>query len=411
MSDTFYKSSTHGHIPLSQRGKDLLKSLRNAVNSAIWNIDYAAHDNAVAKARGEIATYISELESQQHERSSGKAETPSDYLSGVDILYTSGGVQWVQLEKLEKAQRDISDLKAERAGLYGRAQAAREEIAGLRDTVLARDRQIIELRKSNDDFRLLADYNLATAKGGTETIGQQVAKIEALNTQVASLQAENKKLQTYNDNQVEWVCQYRLRAETAERELRAIQPAAESWWAVWAQLTSANPSLTDPSITSVQRIAVYEIKDLQAAKARAIRLEADLTYAQDKVAKLQVRNDNQAAEIVRLEEEVIVDQRHIINNHRCPTVVHTDAVSLFEHKSALDALEAERDEARRLAADYAKQLREAEPRKEAWLNIYAQVHVLQPRRVRIVKSIDDVAGAAEDVRGVITRLYNCALFD
>lgn len=57
-----YKSATHGPIPLSITGKRLMHELRVAINDAIQAADYNCQDK-VAHARGELAQYMSALES------------------------------------------------------------------------------------------------------------------------------------------------------------------------------------------------------------------------------------------------------------------------------------------------------------------------------------------------------------
>lgn len=59
---TTYHSKTHGHIPLSQRGKNLLKAMRDRTVEAI-NARFFALDNfALSRARAEVVLYMSELE-------------------------------------------------------------------------------------------------------------------------------------------------------------------------------------------------------------------------------------------------------------------------------------------------------------------------------------------------------------
>lgn len=60
-----YHSSTHGYIKLSFNGRRLLANLRFAIQDAVRGQDYGANDQAVAKARGEIASYMNQLESKQ----------------------------------------------------------------------------------------------------------------------------------------------------------------------------------------------------------------------------------------------------------------------------------------------------------------------------------------------------------
>lgn len=57
-----YKSTTHGDIALSFEGRRLMQNLRYAIQAAISNKDWHHNDNAVSKARGDIAKYISDLE-------------------------------------------------------------------------------------------------------------------------------------------------------------------------------------------------------------------------------------------------------------------------------------------------------------------------------------------------------------
>lgn len=57
-----YQSSTHGDIPLSFTGKRLLANEREAATVAIEKGDYSANDQALSKARGDIAKYMSTLE-------------------------------------------------------------------------------------------------------------------------------------------------------------------------------------------------------------------------------------------------------------------------------------------------------------------------------------------------------------
>lgn len=64
MSQSIYKSHTHGPIPLSECGKKLLQELRVAIQEAIQKGDYNQADG-VAYARGELAKYMSYLEARQ----------------------------------------------------------------------------------------------------------------------------------------------------------------------------------------------------------------------------------------------------------------------------------------------------------------------------------------------------------
>ncbi len=60
-----YKSQTHGPIPLSFEGRRLLQNLRYAIVHAISAQAYSNNDNAVAKARGDLAKYMSNLEQRK----------------------------------------------------------------------------------------------------------------------------------------------------------------------------------------------------------------------------------------------------------------------------------------------------------------------------------------------------------
>jgi hypothetical protein len=61
-----YKSQTHGPIPLSFTGRRLLANLREAITDAIALGDYSTNGtNAVARARGDIAVRMSELEQRK----------------------------------------------------------------------------------------------------------------------------------------------------------------------------------------------------------------------------------------------------------------------------------------------------------------------------------------------------------
>lgn len=63
MSDSIYKSHTHGPIPLSATGKQLMQTLRIAIREAIQKGDYN-QSYGVAHARGELAAYMSRLEAK-----------------------------------------------------------------------------------------------------------------------------------------------------------------------------------------------------------------------------------------------------------------------------------------------------------------------------------------------------------
>jgi hypothetical protein len=60
-----YQSSTHGDIPLSFTGRRLLANLREAITSALGTCDYSANGQALSRARGDIAQYMSKLEGRQ----------------------------------------------------------------------------------------------------------------------------------------------------------------------------------------------------------------------------------------------------------------------------------------------------------------------------------------------------------
>jgi hypothetical protein len=57
-----FASFTHGNIPLSMNAKNLMQNLRIAIGGAIGVGQYSAHNHAVARSRGELATYMSGLE-------------------------------------------------------------------------------------------------------------------------------------------------------------------------------------------------------------------------------------------------------------------------------------------------------------------------------------------------------------
>lgn len=65
MKQETYKSSTHGPIPLSFTGRRLLENLRHAITAAIAARDWNHDNNAVSKARGELAKYMSRLENDR----------------------------------------------------------------------------------------------------------------------------------------------------------------------------------------------------------------------------------------------------------------------------------------------------------------------------------------------------------
>lgn len=57
-----YHSSTHGYIKLSFTARRLLANLRFAIQNAIRGQDYSFNDKAVAKARGDLAVYMHQME-------------------------------------------------------------------------------------------------------------------------------------------------------------------------------------------------------------------------------------------------------------------------------------------------------------------------------------------------------------
>lgn len=57
-----YKSHTRGPIPLSFTGRRLLENLRYAITNAIREGAYNHDGEAVSKARGDIALYMSKIE-------------------------------------------------------------------------------------------------------------------------------------------------------------------------------------------------------------------------------------------------------------------------------------------------------------------------------------------------------------
>lgn len=59
---TTYKSYTHGPISLSVEAHNLMQALHSAITDAIRHGDYSAKNHAVARARGELAQYMSRLE-------------------------------------------------------------------------------------------------------------------------------------------------------------------------------------------------------------------------------------------------------------------------------------------------------------------------------------------------------------
>lgn len=59
-----YTSSTKGEIALSFTGRHILQKLREAAVEAIEAQDYDLNGQALSRVRGELAAYISKLESQ-----------------------------------------------------------------------------------------------------------------------------------------------------------------------------------------------------------------------------------------------------------------------------------------------------------------------------------------------------------
>lgn len=57
-----YKSTTHGPIPLSFTGRHLMQSLREATIAAIAKNDWHTAGEALSRARGDLAAYMSTLE-------------------------------------------------------------------------------------------------------------------------------------------------------------------------------------------------------------------------------------------------------------------------------------------------------------------------------------------------------------
>lgn len=64
MEKSIYNSHTHGPIPLSFTGRRLMQNLRDAITGAVRRGDYNDPRMEVAHARGEIAQYMSKLETR-----------------------------------------------------------------------------------------------------------------------------------------------------------------------------------------------------------------------------------------------------------------------------------------------------------------------------------------------------------
>jgi hypothetical protein len=98
-----YKSTTHGPIPLSQKGRDLLQGLRFAIVKAIALGDYGcAGEHDTARARGQLALYMSEMEAAVEAHAKLKAE-----LSTANALHVEKEMELRKTRaELKTAQQD-----------------------------------------------------------------------------------------------------------------------------------------------------------------------------------------------------------------------------------------------------------------------------------------------------------------
>lgn len=119
-ANLFYKSFTHGEIPLSGRGKALMVSLRNAITKAIERGSYytdgvRATKSDVAHARGELVQYISQLEANQRQVIWPRYFEWSTGLSGTQLT----GVfldEWSKLGAVAPHQRAIDNTMLKGTG-------------------------------------------------------------------------------------------------------------------------------------------------------------------------------------------------------------------------------------------------------------------------------------------------------
>lgn len=64
----FYHSTTHGRIRLSFTGRRLLANLRAAIETGIAARDWHVNADAISRARGDLAVYMSKLEERPEVR-------------------------------------------------------------------------------------------------------------------------------------------------------------------------------------------------------------------------------------------------------------------------------------------------------------------------------------------------------
>lgn len=127
--NNIYNSSTHGAIPLSFEARRLMQNLHHAIVYGVNAQAYCFNDNAIAKARGELAKYMSKLEGERKQHQTHTLDFETRSLRPLAWGRDQWERQWaVEFEKLRER---LSMVDSMYGGLQRRTIAL-EEVAAQR---------------------------------------------------------------------------------------------------------------------------------------------------------------------------------------------------------------------------------------------------------------------------------------
>jgi hypothetical protein len=90
--ETYYASSTHGRIPLSQHGKRLMHKLRCAIQDSVRKgyYTYYSSEGSVGYTRGELALYMGQLEREAKELRDRLSGVTNAMRGSAELQYNGG---------------------------------------------------------------------------------------------------------------------------------------------------------------------------------------------------------------------------------------------------------------------------------------------------------------------------------
>lgn len=107
-----YNSYTYGAIPLSFEARRLMQNLRHAIVHGISASAYSNDDNAIAKARGELAKYMSKLEGKNRPYAGATVNATVDFETRARNLWNDTPL-WKGTFREQVAQQTVGVLRQE----------------------------------------------------------------------------------------------------------------------------------------------------------------------------------------------------------------------------------------------------------------------------------------------------------